>query len=114
MKIVDLHDLACRESGVVRDFYHFDWFCRDESGIVGFNPPAFYLAGGVAEFVDGRHRAVLLSKYSNLIPMAITEMDAESQDMLNSCVEREMNEEEIFELKDLPIVEDVGLWEMGV
>src|SRR3954462_8214036 len=81
MKIVDPWDFACRESAVVRDAFLHDWFRRD-GDYLAFNPPAFYLKDGIARFINGRHRTVLLFRYMQVVPMALTRMDSGSADAL--------------------------------
>ena len=51
---IDPGDLACRESKDVLDWYHPDWFRRDDNGELYFTPPAF-------EFRSGRLLGILES-----------------------------------------------------
>ena len=75
MSLVDSWDLSQRNSEAIVDAYHIHWFEIDEDGIHRFHAPEFYLTKGLAGFIDGRHRTLLLSKYLEAIPMALTNMD---------------------------------------
>jgi hypothetical protein len=113
MRIVDKENLKARESEVIRDAYHKYWFEQGENGILQFHAPEFYLTNGIAQFVNGRHRTLLLSRYLDTMPMALTNMDGypmdeeepskRSLDVLNKISIREIEEGEVFEFPDLPI-----------
>ena len=109
MQCVDLDDLACRESQEVVDCYLSGWFSREKKGELYFNPPAFYLENGRALFINGRHRAILLSRYLEILPMALTQVDTISQNVLGEIIEREIELEEVFQLPDLPIREAIDV-----
>jgi hypothetical protein len=102
LKVVDHNDLACRNSKEIEFCFHEAWFYTDNDHMK-FIAPAFLLNDGVARFINGRHRAVLLSKYLDLIPMALTSNDSESLHLLDNIVEREISRFEWFEFPDLPI-----------
>jgi hypothetical protein len=68
-------DLASRESGKIEDWYLSKWFVRSADGDVLFSLPAFYLQESRAYFINGRHRSLLMSRYLEVIPMAVTQMD---------------------------------------
>jgi hypothetical protein len=68
---VDQSDLLCRESKDVFDWYHPDWFRYDDSGVLYFTPPAFKFRNGYLLGINGRHRAVLLYRHLEVIPMLL-------------------------------------------
>lgn len=103
-EVVHKLDLACRESQHLKDCYLANWF-RFDQNVLRFKPPVFYLKMGFAGFVDGRHRAVLLSRHKNRFPMVLTQIDSSSQSALDYIVESEMTDEDLFELPDLPVVD---------
>ena len=113
MGIVDELDLAQRESEEVVDAYHEHWLSECDDGIYAFHAPEFCLTNGMTEFINGRHRTVLLARHLNEIPMALTNMDGypiyESQpltssiEVLKKISKRKLSGEEIFEFPDLPI-----------
>ena len=102
-KCVDEDDLACRDSWVIQDCYLATWFSYSENGERHFNPPTFCLRNGLASFINGRHRTILLSKHLDILPMALAQTDAESQSILDGIVEREIGLDEVIVLPDLPI-----------
>ncbi len=101
---VDHKNLACRDSEKIEECYLSGWF-YDENGEHKFIPPAFRLENGRARFINGRHRTVLLSNYLDILPMALTEIDSESQHVLDRIVVREIKRDEDFLLPNLPIKE---------
>ena len=113
MRIVDEEDLKTRESELVKDMYHKYWFEEGKNGILTFHAPEFYLTKGVAYFINGRHRVVLLSRYLNVMPMALTNMDGspfceaqpteKSVEVLNRISIREIEKNEVFNFPKLPI-----------
>jgi hypothetical protein len=103
MRCVDQVDLACRESAEIKDCYLAAWFSWSQNGERCFSPPAFYLKNARAFFINGRHRALLLSRHLRVLPMALTQVDVFSQDALECIVDREIELNEILVLPDLPI-----------
>ncbi|HPF57758.1 MAG TPA: hypothetical protein PK820_03070, partial [Candidatus Competibacteraceae bacterium] len=113
MKHVDTWDLEQRESIDIRDAFHKHWFAEGADGIWLFHVPEFYLQNGVAKFINGRHRALLLGRYLAEIPMALTNMDGypimalsphpSSRTVLQQISIKKLVGDEIFELPDLPI-----------
>jgi hypothetical protein len=91
------NDLEIRNSQVVEDFYRSQWFHSDH-GALYFNPPAFHFQGNFGYFINGRHRAILLARHLPLVPMSLTRIDAVSKSALDSCVSREIDQQEEFEL----------------
>jgi hypothetical protein len=107
MSCVDAKDFACRESAIVQDYYLADWFYC-ENGQRFFNLPAFYLKKGCAFFINGRHRTVVLARYLELLPMALTQIDNESEGLLERLVERPLADGDPIVLPDLPIIDRSG------
>lgn len=103
MANVDSNDLACRESETVFDWYHPDWFWRDINGELYFTPPAFEFRGGRLRGINGRHRAVLLFRHLKVIPMLLVLPMRWPKDKLAEIMEREIKENEIVELPNLPV-----------
>jgi len=108
MANIDLEDLAFRESKDVLDWYHPDWFRRDDKGILYFTPPAFAYRNGRLVGVNGRHRAVLLFRHRQVIPMLLVRPYSWPKDKLAEISQREIGEREMVELPDLPINNHIG------
>ncbi|WP_143477748.1 hypothetical protein [Pseudogulbenkiania subflava] len=114
MRVVDELDLEKRKSKIIRDAYHEHWFeqCADES--YQFHAPEFYLTNGVARFINGRHRTLLLSRHLEYIPMALTNMDGfpisptkphpTSLEVLESISVKKLTGDEFFHFPDLPML----------
>ena len=100
---IDPGDLACRESKDVLDWYHPDWFRRDDNGELYFTPPAFEFRSGRLLGINGRHRAVLLCRHLEVIPMLLVTPGTWPKNKLAEIVQREIGESEIVELPDLTI-----------
>ena len=113
MRIVDQQDLAQRKSDEIINSYHEYWLSKSNNGIYLFHPPEFYLTKGLARFINGRHRMLVLHKYLTEIPMALTNMDGcpvfadkphqMSVEVLNSISVTKLNGNEVFNFPDLPI-----------
>lgn len=103
MKNVDTDDLAFREAKEVLDWYHPEWFRHDNNGDLRFTPPAFIFSRGQLRGINGRHRAVLLYRHLDVIPMLLVDPDQWPKDKLSEIVQRKINENEIIELPDLLI-----------
>jgi len=113
MRIVDPWDLAQRVSEKIEKAYHEHWFSESTDGGHLFHAPEFYLRAGVARFINGRHRTLVLSQYLNEIPMALTNMDGypvfaahplqSSVKVLEQISIRTLTGEEIFEFPNLPL-----------
>lgn len=99
---VDQNDLSLRESIEVSDWYHPNWFCPEDNGDLYFIPPAFYFRNGRLCAINGRHRAVLLFKHMNVIPMLLVLPHEWPKDKLSEIAGKEIGENEIIELPDLP------------
>lgn len=112
MRIVDQWDLAQRKSKQIENAYHEHWFSECTDGSYLFHAPEFYLKEGVARFINGRHRTLVLGQHLNEIPMALTNMDGypvcaphplqSSVKVLEQISTRKLTGEEIFEFPDLP------------
>jgi len=103
MANVDLDDLTCRESQEILDWYHPEWFRYDGYENLRFTPPAFIFSRGQLRGINGRHRAVLLYRHLDVIPMLLVNPDQWPKDKLSEIVKREIKEDEIIELPDLVI-----------
>ena len=103
MENVDQKDLACREAREVLDWYHPEWFCHDTNGDLLFTPPAFIFSRGQLRAINGRHRAVLLFRYLEVIPMLLVKHDEWPKEKVKEIVNREITEDETIELPDLVI-----------
>jgi len=114
MRAVDASDMAQRNSDSnIEDAYHEHWLSRCQDGIYEFHAPEFYLTKGVARFVNGRHRTLVLTQHLAEMPMALTSMDGYplwakqpsriSLQVLGVMSVRKVGEEEVFLFPDLPI-----------
>jgi hypothetical protein len=103
MANIDQDDLACRASVEVFNWYHPDWFSHDENGYPYFTPPAFIFNNGRLRGINGRHRAILLFKHMDFIPMLLVLPHEWPKDKLAEIAKKEIGEDEIIELPDLPI-----------
>ena len=103
--IVDTSDLAQRQSLDINDAYHKYWFRLAANGDLAFEVPVFYLRSGIAKFINGRHRALLLHRHLAAFPMAVADVDksAESSFALRKISIRELHGGERFRFPDLPI-----------
>lgn len=103
MENVDLEDLACREAKEILDWYHPEWFRNDDNGDLRFTPPAFIFSRGQLRGINGRHRAVLLFRHLDVIPMLLVAPNDWPMEKVKEIVHREIREDEIIELPDLVI-----------
>jgi len=74
MECMDSGDIKCRDSEIVEDAYHKDWFF-EFNGSTYFTPPAAYIKDGRILFINGRHRAVLLARHLESFPFLIGNVD---------------------------------------
>lgn len=102
MDNVDTDDLACRESEGVFDWYHPDWFPPNNDGELHFIPPAFEFRNGHLRGINGRHRAILLFRHLDVIPMLLVRPSLWPDGKLAEVVHHDIKEGEIVELPDLP------------
>jgi hypothetical protein len=100
---VDPEDLACRESKEVFDWYHPGWFRHDAIGDLRFTPPAFIFSRGHLRGINGRHRAVLLFRHLEVIPMLLVHPEDWPMGKVKEIAHQEIGEDEIIELPDLCI-----------
>jgi len=113
MCAVDQSDLATRNSLEIENAYHEHWFSLRPDGSYLFHAPEFYLNKGVAKFINGRHRTLLLSQHLANIPMALTNMDGypihaahphqSSTDILTKISVCKLTGKETFCFPDLPL-----------
>ena len=113
LAVVDNGDLSQRKNKVVKSVYHVHWFERAEDGVLLFHAPEFYLTEGVAKFINGRHRTIMLSRHLEAMPMALTNMDgypifaSQPSQLSQNClarisIRRVMDGEE-FDFPDVPV-----------
>ncbi|MEW8352660.1 MAG: hypothetical protein AB2665_02575 [Candidatus Thiodiazotropha sp.] len=109
MEHADKADLECRNSIVIEDLYHKDWFFNynDESY---FTPPAIYINDGKILFVNGRHRAILFARHLEEFPILVSNLDMDhsggcakesSLAMLEKIKSGEIHEHSYFNLPEL-------------
>jgi hypothetical protein len=108
MDNVDVNDLACRESKIIHDWYHPEWFSQDNNDSKPcFTPPAFEFRNGKLQGINGRHRAILLYRHMDIIPMLLVQPSSWPRNKLDEIIDSEIKEYETIELPDLPINEDL-------
>ena len=105
MKYVDLMDISLRESQKVFDWYHPLWFRQSSSGELCFTPPAFTFSDGCLRGINGRHRAVLLCRHLDPIPMLLVNPHTWPKSIIKKIVQREINANEVLELPALALNE---------
>ena len=100
--------LKFRNTEVIEDLYHPDWFF-EYKGEEYFKPPAVYIEDGIIKFINGKHRTQLLSKYLDTFPLLIGNLDrdcdgetptAKSIAVLNEITADQFIEHSVF--KNLP------------
>lgn len=74
LQYADSKDLQCRNSEIIEDLYHADWFFEYKNGNY-FEAPAIYITEGVIKFINGRHRTILLSRHINVFPVLVGNLD---------------------------------------
>ena len=113
MEVVDAFDLAQRSSVEIKNAYHKHWLASCDDGIYAFRAPIFYITKGVAKFINGRHRTLLLANHLPAIPMALANVDGyrstasgpypNSVDALRRVCVRKIACDEELTFPDLPI-----------
>jgi hypothetical protein len=103
MNNVDRDDLALRESEVVLDWYHPKWFRHDNYGDLRFTPPAFIFSQGQLRGINGRHRAVLLYRHLDAIPMLLVKHNDWPSGKIDEITQRKIEDDELIELPNLMI-----------
>lgn len=110
MVCVDKENLECRDSQVVENAYHRDWFYESD-GSIYFYLPVVQILDGVITFINGRHRTILLSRFLEAFPVAVGSIDAchvggrimpRSIESYGFIKLREFDESSFFTLPDLP------------
>ena len=109
MQYLNEDDLKYRNSEIVEDAYHKDWFF-EFNGFTYFTPPAAYIRDGEIFFINGRHRAILLARHLDQFPFLIGNLDldhfgeepkASSLEVMDSIKAGNFEEHSIFSLPDL-------------
>jgi hypothetical protein len=111
MANVDMVDLAYRESEVVHDWYHPEWFRHSDDGELYFTPPAFEFRNGCLRGINGRHRAILLFRHLEAIPMLLVASATWPKGKLSEIMQRRIGNSDTIQLPNLPIntsVQDLG------
>ena len=102
-------DIDCRDSSIILDAYHRDWFYEIRR-YKYFIPPAAYLQRGILYFIAGRHRTVLLCRHLSEFPFLIgnlgsdhigREPSPESIAVIEDIKVRDFLEDGLFALPDL-------------
>lgn len=117
LKCLDREDIKERRIHKIFDFYSSSWFDQSiDDGCRIFILPVFQLKNGHAFFIGGYHRASLLAKYLPSLPIALAivsedgscvengQLDNASQMKLKEIAIRRLDDDEYFELPDLPII----------
>jgi hypothetical protein len=113
MEVVDKDNLACRDSEIVDDQYHADWFYEYE-GISYFEVPVIQIHSGSITFINGRHRTIVLSRFLGSFPVAVGNIDCDhvfgsrtrtrtSLDTYDSICAVELEEHASIGLPNLPL-----------
>jgi hypothetical protein len=107
MANVDLEDLSYRESQEVYDWYHPEWFQQNSAGEMCFTPPAFTFGNGYLKGINGRHRAVLLYRHLDTIPMLLVNPETWPHGKVTEIIQKEIQEGETFDLPELQFNEAI-------
>ncbi len=109
MQYVNEDDFKCRDSYIVEDAYHKDWFF-EFNGYTYFTPPTASIQNGEIFFINGRHRAILLARHLDQFPFLIGNIDqdhfggepkASSLEVMDSIKAVDFEEHSTFILPDL-------------
>lgn len=100
---VDQDDLACRESKEILDYYHQNWFRHDDNGELFFTPPAFEFRNGYLFCINGRHRAILLYRHLEVIPMLLVRPEIWPVNKLAEIMQQKIGLNETVNLPDLSV-----------
>ena len=113
LSVVDSKDLACRSSSKIQDAFHVNWFTNNNKNEKEFIAPSLYIRKGVAYFMNGRHRTILLTQHLKEIPLRLaglegsafsTEEDLKlSSRVLKEISIRKIETQDEFEFPDLRI-----------
>lgn len=76
MTLVDQDNLACRDSEIINNQYHKDWF-YELKRIRYFKAPVIQIHSGNITFINGRHRTVVMARMLEVFPMAVGNIDAD-------------------------------------
>ena len=104
LRFVHVQNYLCRDVQQVHpNAYLTDWFRPLEHGGVSFSLPSVYLKDGRIAFINGRHRTAVLIEHLELLPMAITNADADKA-LFNNIKQSDLNLGTLIEIPDLPIL----------
>ncbi|MEO9947162.1 hypothetical protein [Paraglaciecola sp.] len=113
LAVIDSKDLACRSSKEIKDAFHIYWFTENDEYEKEFIAPSLYISKGIAYFMNGRHRTVLLSKYLKEIPLRLAGLEGSafstkedlklSTRVLKEISIRKIEPQDEFEFPDLRI-----------
>ncbi len=113
MRVVDRWDLEQRESKQIENAYHEHWLSKCADGTYLFHAPRFCLREGIARFINGRHRTLVLMQHLKEIPMALTNMDGcpvyaphplkISVQVLKQISTKRLTGDEVFEFPNLSL-----------
>lgn len=101
---LDRKDFECREVQNIEDRCLAAWFCREIDGPDRFILSAFYLEDCLFRCINGRHRTAVLLQHLDEVPISVTNADKICQRVLKQINLRKLDENEMFELPDLPVV----------
>lgn len=110
MTLVDHKNLACRDSEIISNQYHKDWFYELEQNRY-FKAPIIQIHSGNITFINGRHRTIVMARMLEAFPMAVGNIDIDhvggTKTKASLCVYDMIRKEELlehssFELPDLP------------
>ena len=101
-RYVSRDDLACRESAIIHDWYHPNWF-REGDGYLYFTPPAFCFRDNHFFCINGRHRAVLLCRHMEVFPLLLVRPRGSSSCISEGIAHSYLKDEQEIYLPDLPI-----------
>lgn len=102
VRLLDQNDIMQRDSQVILDCYHPNWFDSEENSSY-FYPPAVFFDSGRVKFINGRHRALLLVKYLDEIPIMLTKSDSHNFDMIKLIHGVRLTEGFFLEIPDLEL-----------
>jgi hypothetical protein len=105
-KYFDQTDFLNRDCLEVEPLYLSDWFKPKSIGyeFLFFELPTVQFVGGKTQFINGRHRAAVLIKYLDDLPLALAMPLDRQQDFPPEVIRRQIRSAEVFEIPELPIV----------
>lgn len=103
----DQDDFLCRESQEITNAYLASWFVDVTENPRRFMLPAVQLIEGKTQFINGRHRTAVLFNSMHEIPIAVTRVDKESQELFQSLSFRPLDVQILIEIPNLSIKEQL-------